>query len=284
MEAIKERKSPFYPDQPVPYNLFVGRSSEIDKITQRGMGQVSAGKSVAFFLRGEYGIGKSSLANYLGFTAFTNANLFPIYVTLSGCRTLEDVAEAILQGTLLSGAYDKNLLENIKEMLGKYIGSQSFFGGNLTLHFEQLLLDAPEIKTHHGILMFLKELYTRVSKNGCRGIFLIFDELNGIAKVPEFAHFLKGLWDGNSMQAKVPLLFIMCGVDERRTEIIANHEPVNRIFDVVDIKRLSEDESRAFYEKAFDSARMMYEEDALKRMVSWATGYPKIMHIIGDTI
>lgn len=284
MEAIKERKSPFYPDQPVPHSMFVGRGKEVDRIIERGMYQVKAGKSVAFFLRGEYGIGKTSLAYYLMFLAERDVRLLPIYVTLSGCKALTDVAEAILQGALISDAYDKSVLENIKDLFGKYVGTQSFFGGNLTLHFEQLLSDMPEIKTHQGILKFLAALNSRVQKNGYAGIFLVFDEINGIAKVEEFAHFLKGLWDGNAVTTHVPVLFMMCGVEERRTEIINNHEPVGRIFDVVDVNPLNMDESVAFYQRAFDSVKIKGDDGAIKKMAEWASGYPKIMHIIGDTV
>lgn len=284
MEAIKERKNPFSPDQPVQYTMFVGRGKEVDRIIERGMYQVKAGKSVAFFLRGEYGIGKTSLAYYLMFLAERDVRLLPIYVTLSGCKNLEDVAKAILQGALKTDAYDKSVLENIKELLGKYVGAQTFFGGNLTLHFERLLADVPEIKTHHGILKFLAALNERVQKNGYSGIFLVFDEINGIAKVEEFAHFIKGFWDGNAVTTHLPILFMMCGVEERRTEIINNHEPVSRIFDVVDVNPLNMDECVAFYKLAFDSAKIKYEEAAIELMARWSSGYPKIMHIIGDAI
>lgn len=284
MEAIKERKNPFSPDQPVQHTMFVGRGKEIDRIIERGMSQVKVGKSVAFFLRGEYGIGKTSLAYYLMFLAERDVRLLPIYVALSGCKNLADVSEAILQGALKTDVYDKSALENIKELLGKYVGTQSFFGGSLTLHFEQLLSDAPEIKTHHGILKFLAALNERVQKNGYAGLFLVFDEINGIAKVEEFAHFLKGFWDGNAVTTQLPLLLMLCGVEERRTEIIINHEPVSRIFDVVDVTPLNMEECIAFYKKAFDTAKVKYEHAAIETMAKWSSGYPKIMHIIGDTI
>jgi len=37
-------QSPFYPGQPVPVELFVGRQDQLDRIIKRGVGQVERGK------------------------------------------------------------------------------------------------------------------------------------------------------------------------------------------------------------------------------------------------
>lgn len=55
-------RSPFCPGQPVPVELFVGRRDQLKRIGQRGAAQTEQGKPTAFFVEGEYGIGKSSPA------------------------------------------------------------------------------------------------------------------------------------------------------------------------------------------------------------------------------
>ncbi len=77
--------SPFYPGQPIPVNLFTGRIQPLKRIMTRGVAQVAAGKPVTMFVRGEYGIGKSSLANYARAIAETRneTNLHGVYVTLA---------------------------------------------------------------------------------------------------------------------------------------------------------------------------------------------------------
>jgi hypothetical protein len=42
----EKSQSPFYPGQPVPVELFVGREQQIDRILTRGGGQVERGKPV----------------------------------------------------------------------------------------------------------------------------------------------------------------------------------------------------------------------------------------------
>lgn len=99
-------RSPFNPGQPVPVELFTGRQLEIDRILQRGVGQTELGKPTSFFVQGEYGIGKSSIARFTQTIAEQEHGLIGIYATLGGVKTLTDLATALLEATLRSGLYD----------------------------------------------------------------------------------------------------------------------------------------------------------------------------------
>jgi hypothetical protein len=116
-----------------------------------------------------------------------------------------------------------------------------------------------------------------------QGIFLVLDEIDGIAKDPEFAHFLKGLIDANAMQREpLPLLLMLCGVEERRGELIQQHQPVERLFDVIEIAAMYSEEMEEFFAKAFNSANITVEPPAMRDLVHYSAGFPKIMHILGD--
>jgi hypothetical protein len=53
MNSIESKgRSPFYPDQPVPVELFRGRKAQIERILQRGVGQVAPGACRRTPLRG----------------------------------------------------------------------------------------------------------------------------------------------------------------------------------------------------------------------------------------
>ncbi|OGX38831.1 MAG: hypothetical protein A3C53_07000 [Omnitrophica WOR_2 bacterium RIFCSPHIGHO2_02_FULL_68_15] len=134
-----------------------------------------------------------------------------------------------------------------------------------------------------GILPFLREAVERLKETGVRGIFLILDEINGIASNPKFAHFIKGIVDTNAMSSNpLPLLLMLCGVEERRQEMIRHHQPVDRIFDVIEIAVMSMGEMRDFFERAFASVRMRVEPEAMELMIEYSAGFPKIMHLVGD--
>ncbi len=283
INAIESKgRSPFFPDQPVPVELFVGRSAQIDHIMTRGVGQVAQGKPVSVFLEGEYGIGKTSFARFTQWMAERNNGLLGIYATLERAETMDEVGAAVLEATLRSGAYNPKLGEKIREGMAKFVGQQSLFG--LTIHAEALREEAPNIT--RGLLPFLAQTLERVRSDGATGVFLVLDEINGLASNPKFAAFLKAVVDSNAAisleKPTLPLLLMVCGVEERRRQLIAQHESVGRIFDVVNIERLTVEEMNDFFRKAFESAHMTIDSSALVVMASLAAGFPKIMHLIGN--
>ena len=279
---LSKGKSPFYPGQPVPVDLFVGRAAQIDRILRRGVIQTARGKPCAIFIQGEYGIGKSSIARFVQFVAEREHGLHAIYATLGGAQTLTDVAQTVTEATLRSGALDANRAELVRNFLAKYIGSQQLFGF-FTLNLEALRRDAPALTAPFGMLRFLDETRARLANTGVKGILLALDEINGIAGEPEFAFFIKGLVEANAMAATpMPLLLMLCGVEERRREMIRSHQPVDRVFDVVDIPLMTEEEMADFFTRAFDSVGVAVEPAAMHTLTYYSAGFPKIMHLVGD--
>ncbi len=133
------------------------------------------------------------------------------------------------------------------------------------------------------LLPFLEEVIARLSDTGVRGVFLVLDEINGISANPKFAHFIKGIVDTNAMSRKpLPLLLMLCGVEERRREMIRCHQPVDRLFDVIEVEPMSRQEMEDFYIKAFESVQIRVAPDAMDLLTEYAAGFPKIMQIIGD--
>ncbi|MBI5178946.1 MAG: ATP-binding protein [Nitrospinae bacterium] len=282
MAEISKGRSPFSPGQPVPVELFAGRQEQIERIMTRGVGQVALGKPYAIFVQGEYGIGKSSIASFVQWRAEREYNLHGIYVSLGGCKNLEDVAEAVLKATFRSGAFDPKRFEQIRNFLAD-LGTQDMFGFSLNL--AALKAHAPSLTSHMGMLEFLSETKKRLEQTGVKGIFLVLDEINGIASDPQFANFLKGLVDTNAISGNpLPLLLMLCGVEERRRELIKAHQPIDRIFDVVEIPTMTEGEMAEFFLRAFAEAKMTIEEGVMPLFTYYSAGFPKIMHLIGDSV
>ena len=276
--VAEKGKSPFYPGQPVPKELFVGRAAQIERIITRGLGQSSLGKPVAMFVQGEYGIGKSSIASYVGSVGEASHGAHVIHAMLGGAKDLNDVGRAILQATVESGAFEHTRTEKVRNWLAKYIGKQELFGVSLDL--SALKADAPALATALGTLGFMREAIKRLE---AKCIVLILDELNGITSNAQFSHFIKGLVDENAISPNpVPLLLLLCGTEERRREMIRQHQPTDRIFDIVEIDLMSDNEMHEFFTKAFESAAFTVEDRALHSLCRYSAGFPKIMHVIGD--
>lgn len=282
MNSIESKgRSPFYPDQPIPVELFRGRAEQIQHIRERGVGQVIAGKPVTMFVEGEYGIGKSSIAAFVQWQAERDFGLHGIYAPLGGAKSLDDVAESILTATVRSGAFDPKRGEEVRNWLAKFVGQQQLFG--LSLNLAALKQEAPTLQSVGNLLQFLQETISRLKSTGVRGIFLILDEINGVTGDPRFVHFLKGIVDTNALlRPPVPLLLMLCGVEEKRRELVRVHEPVGRIFDIVTVERMTKAEMSDFYLASFATAGMQVEPEALSLLIEYAAGFPKIMHLIGN--
>lgn len=278
--SISKGKSPFYPGQPVPVDFFIGRINEIQRIA-RAIGQVELGKPQAVFLTGEYGIGKSSLAGFMRYYAEKNNHLIGIHVFLGGIDTIEEVATKTIEAVIKSQICEPTITEKIRNVLSKYIGEQDLLG--FKINFDALKADAPNLS--HGYLPFLRDLFNRLKENEIKGIMLILDEINGIAGNPQFAHFIKSLVDENALSTEpLPLMLMLCGVEERRTEMIQHHQPIERIFDIVEIKPMDNNEMKDFFNKSFSSVSMQVQDKSMNLLCHYSSGFPKIMHIIGDTV
>ena len=114
---------------------------------------------------------------------------------------------------------------------------------------------------------------------------LVLDDINGLARSDEFANWLKSFVDTVATAKKpLPLFLLLVGLEERRRELIANHESLARVFHLVDIRPWSDEEATEFFSKTFQSVGMTVEDDALKFMVRYTGGLPVLGHEIGDAV
>lgn len=279
--AEMKGKSPFYPGQPIPPELFTGREGQLKRLKLRGVDQVVAGKPAAIFIQGEYGIGKSSIANYVAATAEKESNLHSLYVALGRASTVADVATSILEAVVSAASESNPRSDIIRAWMKKYIKEVKLFG--FTANLDVMKKDASDIASARGILGLLSETLKRLSKTDVKGITLILDEINGISASVPFAHLIKDLIDTNAAaRTPLPLLLMMCGTEEKRNDLIRSHPPVGRIFDVVMIEPMDEGDILKFFRRSFRSVGVSVADDALENWVYFSGGLPKIMHEIGN--
>ena len=246
MDLEWKGQSPFCPGQPVPVELFTGREEEIKRIL-RSAHQVAHGKPQAIFITGEYGIGKSSLAGYIRRSLEFEPGLLGFHIFLGGLSSLDELIEKTVETIINASSIKPNSADSIRNLFTKYVGEQKLFG--IKFRFDQMKKDFPNIS--QGFLPFLRSIHHAICKD-YKGIILIYDEINGIAKQPDFGSFLKNLVDENALSDEpLPLFLIVCGTEERYRDIVDHYKPVERIFDMVHIDKMNEQEMSAFFQKHF---------------------------------
>jgi AAA+ ATPase superfamily predicted ATPase len=278
MAAIQNKESPFTPGRPVPLDYFVARLNEVNRI-EHAIRQASTGRNENVFITGERGIGKSSLASMIRFLADKEYGFLGVHCYLGGVRDVEGVVRIVFQ-RLLQQTIDKSLFDKLKNLFNKYIKGFTLFGVGV-----EFTNDPAELRVlKENFLSAVSEVYQTI-KDQKKGILLILDDLNGVTGNFEFAPFIKSLVDELATSLMTfPLVFILVGVPERREDLIKHQPSVARIFDVVELSLMTNEESKEFFEKTFGKLNITVKPDALALLLRYSGGLPMLMHEIGDAV
>jgi len=278
-----EKQSPFMPGRPVTPELFVGRKGELERLQRLVLQSFRQQRVECAFITGERGIGKSSVAQMLATQVEFLWNGYAVHSYLGlRAKSLEDAAERVVTD-LLTRARQQGWWEKAKAVLGKLVEKVELglFGTVVRIH----LTTEERRQLASDFTAILEDLLSQAAQEG-RGWLLVLDDLNGIAPLPEFAHFIKSLVDSLATSRQpTPLCLVLVGLPERRDELMRNQPSIARIFDVIVLSRLEDKFVAEFFQKAFEEqAGMEVAKDALDAMVKASGGYPALMHEVGDAV
>jgi len=273
-------ESPFSPGRPVSPDLFVGRDKEFESIL-RYLSQCAGGRNENFFIRGPRGIGKSSFTDYVAKFASREFSFTCLHVYLSGVTTPEEMAYTIFK-QMLEQIDDKNLFERAKIFFSDYISGISAFGFGVQFTSNRKKLSF----LWQNWASVLHSFWEKVLKPDNKGLLLILDDINGLARNAQFASMLKSANDtiASRWWKEFPFFLILSGFPERWWEMVKTNESVGRIFKVINMKRLSNDEVSSFFKSAFKMHGIKAEKEPMELMVNYSYGLPASMHEIGDAV
>ena len=270
--------SPFRPGQPVPAELFVGRRDEIERI--RGMvGASTQGRFKIGFVSGERGIGKSSLVNFVRRLSEQDRNTAGCHVFLGGVKDVREMLRRIFD-SLLKESVDKPWHQELRRFFGDRVSKVGLFGVSLELRLKEGDLSAIE----RDFLPSMRHLLASIEEHK-RSLFLILDDVNGLAGSDEFAHWLKSSVDEiATAREETRLCILVAGLEERRQELAANQPSLARVFDLIEIRPWSDDEVLEFYRNSFHEGHAKVSAEGLRTLVRFTGGLPVLAHEIGDAV
>ena len=270
--------SPFRPGQPVPFEFFVGRIEEIERL--RSMVKASVqGRFRIGFINGERGIGKSSLANLVRRLSDGECNTAGCHVFLGAVQELNEMVRKTFN-QLLKESMDKPWHEQVTEFFENRVRKVGLFGFSIELNLEDRDLS---ILTQNFVPA-LRNLMDKL-KGQRDGLLLILDDINGLAASAEFANWLKSTVDEISIsEQQIPVCILVVGLEERRQELVARQPSLARVFEVIDISPWSDQEATEFYQSTFQSANAKIKKEELDTLVHFTGGLPVLAHEIGDAV
>lgn len=269
--------SPFTPGSPVPVELFVGRVEPIKEIL-RYVERSATGRQENIFLVGERGIGKSSLVAFL--RHLLKEKFLTVYVSSGGVTDLKELIRRIFEQTLKEANAEKTLKEKLLKV-SKYVKQVDLFGISLAFRppeeeLESILRDFPEA---------IKNIVEKI-KEEKKGVFIALDDINSLSTKQDFANWYKSFVDNVAIRysAKFPVTVMLIGLPEIRDSLSRLQPSLMRIFRVIDIEKLSDEEVKEFFARAFQKVNIKVKPEAIKLMIKFSSGLPILMHEIGDAV
>ena len=271
-------RNPFTPGSPVPPDLFVGRTQQLQEVT-RYIDQAVAGRLQNVFLSGDRGMGKSSFAAYLRQIAIVQNNMVGVHTYLGGVTSLEDLVRRVLDGVLRE-TREQDWFERISGLFGDRIQQVGMFG--VSVKFDPPREDLTGLARNFPEA--LGNLVASISERKS-GLILVLDDINGLADTPYFAHWYKSFADSVATHfGHFPVLVLVVGTTDKWDALAAVQPSLMRVFRPVDVPRLTDEDVTDFFVKAFGEAGMEIEEDALSVLELFADGLPILMQEIGDAV
>lgn len=270
--------SPFSPGMPVPYEFFVGRVAEIERL--RSMVRASLkGKFKIGFVTGERGIGKSSLVSFVRHLVEREDAVASAHVFLGGAKDVPD---------MIRRTFDRLLKENIerpwygklKDFFGQYVREVGLFGISV-----ELKLTADDLANlAHEFVPTIRHLLTKL-KGERKSFLLILDDINGLANSEEFANWLKSTVDEIATGLDgLALCVLVVGLEEKRQALLQLQPSLDRVFELIDIRPWSDEEATEFFRTTFEKGSAKADLKAIDMMVKFTGGLPVLGHEIGDAV
>lgn len=265
--SLIKRPSPFTPGVPAARSLFAGRRDEIDSMLM-AVRRVAHGGQDSLFLSGEPGVGKTSAISMVKQTAEQEYGLAGFHVSFAGVTSIHEMVRKLLERVLTE------LLE------ASDVDSQR---EGLLDPFVQFKLNPEDIEAfQNAAAPSLRRLLKRMPKDA-HGMMLIMDDIDDLAQRNEFTYYVKELVDDIAISGRdCPLLLCLLGMEESRRTMVEAVPSAGRFFHLVQLKPLSKDECRLFFEKSFGLVGFEVAPDARDLMCACSGGIPAILHEIGD--
>lgn len=276
---ISEKISPFEPRQPVSPEKFEGRMNIIEDYT-RHLALAVNGRPQHFYLNGNRGIGKSSVATYLLEYAKVRYNMVGVHVYNDGIHTIDDLIANIVE-KLLNEIKDESFGKKILDFFSNRIETVGFLGNSIKLR-----PDSPKMigDIKDSFADFIVNTLKAFDDN--RGLFIVIDDINGLSETPDFANWYKSFADtlATTFDTPIPLVMMLTSHPKVVKRLYKHNPSFNRIFIYRPIGFLQKNEVNDFFIKRFGSRSIEIDDDALNLMVEFSAGSPTMMQNIGDEI
>ena len=269
-------ESPFEPGNPVSPENFVGRIESITKILRYAK-SASNGKMQHFFLTGNKGMGKTSLAEFVKDYIENNLGMTGVYISNKDNNTVEGLINLICEAMHYKSSKN-NITDKIKSVFD-YIDSLEYKNAKLNFNNTNNIKLSNDL--YSNFHLYLKDFIDDINPE--KGIFLVIDDINGLSDSENFVNWYKRLSDTVAVERlNLKLYVLFAGYPEKFDNLINVEPSFSRIFHYEEIGALDDEEVKKFFKDTFQKVNIQCEDEVLKLFTFFSSGLPLVMQNIGD--
>jgi len=274
-----ELETPFQPEYPVKPENFKGRTEIIRKIL-RYLNKSLKGEVQHFFLTGNKGMGKTSIADFIIRFVSKKYNMTYAYVSNKGNDSVDKLASNIMK-ELLEKVPEKSFNEKLTSWFGTHVSEIQVMGTKVNFNIDE----EKELNIKENFPKYLNLAYSDL-KEKYDGIFVIIDDINGLSESREFVDWYKNLSDTLAINYKneLPVYFLLEGYPEKFDKMVELEPSFGRIFHYSHVEELTDDEVESFFKDTFSKIDIKLDEKACQIMADYSSGVPLTMQQIGDCV
>lgn len=264
------RFNPFNPQSPAKPEFFVGRFNEIQTF-RRCLSQTVHGSPMSMAIGGNRGIGKTSIITKFAEIAKSEKCLVTRISNLEGdAENVMQLADFILTNLKLEYMSSGHtiLSENFKEFLKSL---------NVSVSSGEVSLDV-SIKRDATVGLFrinLEKFWNHVKKD-YKAVVILIDEAESIERIPGALMFLREVFQRLS-QDSINYSIVLCGKLNFPETMSEAFSPLNRFFPSTRLMNLNKDEAREFLERSLKIVDCKIENDAADLIYEKSEGHPYIV-------
>lgn len=270
--------NPFYPNDPIPPSLFVGRVKEVNTIT-RSLFQTLNGRPESVLVVGARGSGKTSLVQYASSFEESSAlqgdalggKVVSVLVRCGGMRSLVEFAAACVD----------EIKQHLETHAQIWATAKKFFEEiEVDTGYIKLKTKDPAANPTTDFPRVLKAIWSDKLAKRYGALQLLIDETDDLSTVPEFPGFVKNLIETIKEKPVANIQLVVTVVDERLRAITENHASFARVFHVVTLGPLTEPELESVVQKCLSETNpaVTVDKGALRFLKLFTAGIPNYLH------
>ncbi|MDM8566946.1 AAA family ATPase [Candidatus Halobeggiatoa sp. HSG11] len=272
--------NPFDPKNPADKTNFAGRENELEEI-KKSFELTFNGKANHLLLKGERGIGKTSILKHIQ-DEYENQQALIVFSRLGHFESMTELVKDIIANfyDTVEKKASENTLQKVTAFLSKTIKGVEIGGIGVSFRSENNIEETIAPNFAKVLMKFWDEI-----RDDFKSLVIIIDETDRLGIYPEFAvNFslqMRSIIEEVDPQIKI----IMSAIPEVVEEIQIAHESLIRTLNLIDVSRFTEKSVINVLEKGLDSSsdfsdKKEYDEEFAHLLVKQSDGIPYYVQAI----